>query len=385
MGMSLGQFLLISLLVSDAIATSLYSSGRRTTTALTTNFCTKKESLTISKYFYSIKYDNSFCPARKYFLDLRNNDPSNHKIFIDIGANKGYNFALMYSLWLPHLRIDGRKWFEMAIKDPSIKREAVYGNCNDYKEKLYDLEASEIPKQNSSNLKMLAVDLSTASLQLVRDISSRLTQEFNTQLIIPTLHTAISNFHGTTKSGKCIHSFDERCRISSLGRITIPVTTIDHLWPQLPSLLNLTEEGKLKERRVDILMIDTEGSDALVLEGGSKTLANRLVRLLIFEYHGYCPWPLTTLHEVVKTLHSYGYVCYFEGQNRLWRLSGCWSSLYEFYAWANVICVDHQDPWAAILERYRVKTEDALEYFNSTSGETEYIPPKKKNCTKQDW
>jgi hypothetical protein len=296
----------------------------------------------------------------------------------------------MYSLWLPHLHINGRKWFEMAIKDPSIPREAFYGACDDYKEKLNDFDASQIPKQNSSNLKMLAIDLSLSSLQFVRDISSRLTKELNTQLHIQTLHTAISNFHGTTKSGSCIHSLDERCRISSHGENTIPVTTIDHLWPQLLSLLNFTALEEGKGRRVDILMIDTEGYDALVLEGGASTLSNRLIRLLIFEYHGYCPWPLTSLHEVIKTLHSYGYLCYFEGQNRLWRLSGCWSSLYEFYSWSNVLCVDHQDHWAVILERrYRVRIEEAWHYFNSTPiNQQRFIISEKANCSSPsspDW
>jgi hypothetical protein len=376
----------ISFLTTTDVISLTYSSS----SSVVAHFCSKKESFTISDYFDALNSDDSFCPSRNYFLDLRNNDPDNRKIFINIGSNKGYNFAFMYSLWLPHLHINGRKWFEMAIKDPSIPREAFYGACDDYKEKLNDFDASQIPKQNSSNLKMLAIDLSLSSLQFVRDISSRLTKELNTQLHIQTLHTAISNFHGTTKSGSCIHSLDERCRISSHGENTIPVTTIDHLWPQLPSLLNLTALEEGKGRRVDILMIDTEGYDALVLEGGASTLSNRLIRLLIFEYHGYCPWPLTSLHEVIKTLHSYGYLCYFEGQNRLWRLSGCWSSLYEFYSWSNVLCVDHQDHWAVILERrYRVRIEEAWHYFNSTPiNQQRFIISEKANCSSPsspDW
>jgi hypothetical protein len=412
------EFLLLALLTSGTLSTYTLSSSHSkndrsfsSTRKYSAPVCAKEESVVISKYFVSLKYDKSNCPSRNYLLDLRNNDPDNHKVFIDIGANKGYNFALMYSLWMPHLRINGMKWFEMAIKDSSLRHEDLYGQCQDYKENLDDPRASEIPKQDSVNLKMLAIDLSSTSLQLIRDISLRLTDELNTPLHIKTLHTAMSNTHGTTTSGKCIHSFYEKCRISSSGRLTIPVTTIDHLWPQLPSLLNLTEEegrvktkeGSLrkgrskdeangKESRVDILMIDTEGYDPLVLAGGESTLSNRLVRLLIFEYHGDCPWPLTALHDVTKKLHSYGYVCYFEGQNRLWRLSGCWSPLYECHAWSNVLCVDHQDPWAEILDRYRVRNEDALNYFNSTTteqqhqhqeGEEEmkYVTRKPKNCT----
>jgi hypothetical protein len=384
-------FLLISLLASGTLSRPSSSSNDKSSRLFSLThkhssapICTKNESLIISKYFHSLRFDKSSCPSRRYFLDLRNNDPDNHKIFIDIGANKGYNFALIYSLWLPHLQINGKKWFEMAINNSTFRSEDVYGHCDDYKEKLYDLKASEIVKQDSLNLKMLAIDLSSTALQLIRDISSRLSQELMIPLFIQTLHTAMSNIHGNTTSGKCIHSVYERCRISSSGRLTIPVTTIDRLWPQLPSLLNLTKEKGGKERKVDILMIDTEGFDAMVLEGGASTLSRRLARLLIFEYHGDCPWPLTPLHDVIKTLHSYGYVCYFEGQNRLWRLSGCWSSLYEMHSWANVLCVDHQDPWAKILDRYQVRSEEAKEYFNSISAlaeQQEFVIQTPKDCT----
>jgi hypothetical protein len=62
----------------------------------------------------------------------------------------------------------------------------------------------------------------------------------------------------------------------------------------------------------------------------------------------------------VQELDGFGYDCFFEGQSRLWRITGdCWDSLYEFHKWSNVMCLLRTDIWMKSIHRYIV-TKDKL-------------------------
>ena len=64
---------------------------------------------------------------------------------------------------------------------------------------------------------------------------------------------------------------------------------------------------------IDILMIDTEGHDALVLKGADKLIKHDKVRCIIFEYHGLEPWRTLRLEDTIRFLDLHRYSCYFEG------------------------------------------------------------------------
>jgi hypothetical protein len=73
---------------------------------------------------------------------------------------------------------------------------------------------------------------------------------------------------------------------------------------------------------VDILMIDTEGHDPLVLQGSRGLLQQALIRVVIFEYHHVGLWNQFKLQDIMLELDSYGYDCFFQGQARLWPITG---------------------------------------------------------------
>jgi hypothetical protein len=110
---------------------------------------------------------------------------------------------------------------------------------------------------------------------------------------------------------------------------------------------------------VDILMIDnTEGHDGLVLMGAKHLFKQRAIRCVIFEYHSVLPWGEMRLEDTVKELDSLGYDCFFQGQNRLWRITGsCWHSNYEFHLWSNVMCIERNDVWLATIQPFIMKIE----------------------------
>lgn len=112
----------------------------------------------------------------------------------------------------------------------------------------------------------------------------------------------------------------------------------------------------MSDRMVDILTIDTEGFDWRVLRGAGNVLAR--TRYLEFEYHDV--WEEgELLKDAVDYLEELGFVCYFAGVGRLFKLTnGCWvNELYEVRVWSNVACVHRSEPaWLGIMEDYYQKT-----------------------------
>ncbi|GMH76085.1 hypothetical protein TrST_g9444 [Triparma strigata] len=124
----------------------------------------------------------------------------------------------------------------------------------------------------------------------------------------------------------------------------------------------LVEQYEIKE--IDVLAIDTEGYDPLVLSGASKTLKERKVRYIEFEFHIKGPWVGTSLSSKIEDLDRFGYDCFWAGKDDkknvgvLWPLTGTrnWDPRYDdVRAWSNIVCVDRLDQWAAVLEEYIYK------------------------------
>ena len=88
---------------------------------------------------------------------------------------------------------------------------------------------------------------------------------------------------------------------------------------------------------VGVLSIDTEGHDALVLEGARGLLARHAVQIVEFEYHFLPLWTERALHSTVAWLNELDYACFWQSNSGLLApvLPGC-----SYVAlWSNVVCV----------------------------------------------
>ena len=100
---------------------------------------------------------------------------------------------------------------------------------------------------------------------------------------------------------------------------------------------------------VDILSVDTEGTDPDVLAAGTETL--KKTRYLEFEVHRDAvdsPWGSTTLKSVIGRLHDLQFDCFWQSnQGGLFQITNCWNATYEeqSFTWANVMCVRRNDDW----------------------------------------
>ncbi|CAB9500027.1 expressed unknown protein [Seminavis robusta] len=151
----------------------------------------------------------------------------------------------------------------------------------------------------------------------------------------------------------------------------VPAITIDNYVAQHVSTSTSTT-------RIPFVSIDVEGYDFTLMKAAPDTLQR--TDYLEFEFHSHGDWANQTLHDATDMLEQFGFVCYWAGQNQLWRISSCWMDVYgSFHGWSNVACVNplHQPGLAAKMEHvFEASQEAALLNIDIIDNNK---PPRKKS------
>lgn len=113
------------------------------------------------------------------------------------------------------------------------------------------------------------------------------------------------------------------------GMMRVPATSVDEF----------TRERGI---RINILLIDTEGNDARVLYGARDVLTNQKPSYVVFEVHKKGEWKKIQLSDVLEFLRELGYVCFWAGKGKLYRITDCWNDSYNVKTWSNIAC-HHRD------------------------------------------
>ena len=101
---------------------------------------------------------------------------------------------------------------------------------------------------------------------------------------------------------------------------------------------------------INMLLIDTEGSDFDVLFGAGDVLDR--TEYLEFEYHEVGSWSNYHIMDAVNLLDQKQFTCYWLGDEELWRITGCYIGYYDLiHQWSNVGCVHRsQKELASVME-----------------------------------
>ena len=150
------------------------------------------------------------------------------------------------------------------------------------------------------------------------------------------VHAAVSNKSGVAAAPGSARVGEEALSASLRpSRGSIPVRAI--------ALDDYLAETKMAG--VDIVSIDTEGFDALVLEGMRGALAAQRVSVFEFEYHWSGFWAAAhpearSLQATLSWVSALGYGCFWTGGDGcLAPASGpCWRDSFEFRSWSNLVC-----------------------------------------------
>ncbi|KAL6772152.1 hypothetical protein ACKKBG_A29120 [Auxenochlorella protothecoides x Auxenochlorella symbiontica] len=312
-------------------------------------YCRSEHSNELAWHFRNQTVDVPFytaCPGSGWLERFHELAPSAPLMVVDIGCNKGYSSAHVFSLWAPEL---GFAPNTLRTKRPEVP----CGTCADCNE-----QVKSTVKKHSAPLTLFCVEPSMrnfAHLILTRDAFFPPTSPPDLQWYI--VNAAVSNVTGVSHFPRgCV---DELCSLQGNSDGTrprdfdyVPLTTLDALVKDyaIPA--------------IDILKIDTEGFDATVILGSMEVLARGRVSLLTFEYHEVGVWREYALRDVVEKLDGLDYVCYFDSKQTLSRMTSCWDPAYEYYNWSNVVCVKRTHFMYAELEAMSSRFErHRAEYF----------------------
>ena len=105
-------------------------------------------------------------------------------------------------------------------------------------------------------------------------------------------------------------------------------------------------------QRINVLLSDAVGWDFEVLLRGKETL--KRTDYLEFSYGWKGAWgrraKLGTMEHVLDFLEPLGFVCYWAGDQKLWRISKCWLPHYESKYWSSVACVSVKNAPAGLIQ-----------------------------------
>mmetsp|Transcript_33195 Transcript_33195/g.69843 ORF Transcript_33195/g.69843 Transcript_33195/m.69843 type:complete len:276 (-) Transcript_33195:571-1398(-) len=244
--------------------------------------------------------------------------------YVNIGANKGFNvndFLYRYQVSWSTTPAD---WFQNIISETNksgfhVADFLLCGACGACTAK----PPPRVRWSSARQIQVVAVELVTENVRLL--------QSLFTKLNVPGMivHAAASNVEGSTFEPTEVRpGIENRGMHSALSTTAhVDIITVDRL--AATHAIGI----------IDLLSIDTEGSDALVLAGATQLLQSRRVRMLEFEYHSKGGWQRPgMLHDVVNTLASFGYTCFWQGNSGRLAPLLPWCDGFEFRKWSNIVC-----------------------------------------------
>ena len=303
---------------------------------------------------------NSECPSGAWLDAIGPMVAQKQMLFLNIGANKGYAVADFMMRFAPgdesayetcNVTYDGwHKQLQVLAKGkmerPKLEVAKLCGACSDCTKS----RPPAVPHRHAerSKIRVLAVELLQSNARRLESLFKHF------GVAGEVIHAAASNATGVARIS------DNEGKNDEVNSVVDGASSDTSSLTELPLV---SVDAVLNERRisrVDLLTIDTEGHDALVLEGAMEALRSRRVRLVEFEYHGCGMWASSSgsgrsLRTTLDTLHRHaGFRCFWQGDARpapyggnsslvTVDAGGAWCEAYEFRGWSNLICAHTDD------------------------------------------
>lgn len=264
---------------------------------------------------------SSNCPSDRWQYDIRDVMMRPNMRYINIGANVGSNvneFLLMYhSSW----NVSARLWHNQTNTGCG-----VCGAC----------EHAVTGRKRIAGVNTFSI----VAVEMMTSTFVRMEEAFRIfQVPGVALHAAGGDQLKSVFEPNIPRAGYEARGVAARGT-PIPMVTVDALTTMFPCP---------HTQVVDILSIDTEGHDALVLQGAMQGIRKRRFRVIEFEYHGCGMWRTTSLNDTLVALEHHNYSCYWQGNSGI--LSRATTSCnYEFKQWSNLVCA-HEKNILNIFER----------------------------------
>ena len=309
--------------------------------------------------------------AAESYGAIRSANDTEPVIVINVGANKGYNVVSFATLWSNALwqRLNTQVWYtailayadgqgdgvkhgylkwnpDGACKETSWKHRLRHKQQAHSRERTVHVHLLELLPSNRQLLRWLINFTRLSDVAFVHDYAIS-----NATYLAPEPTGWSGNELVSLRDGD--RADRERARWGQ-NKSTIQVLTLD--------------EFMLRQRLDEVwaVVIDTEGYDALVLEGMRRVLAAHRVVYVEFEYHGIGHWgsavPLSERRSLKATqqwLGALGYTCFMEAWDTVAPISGpCWMDAFETRQWSNVVCTHRAELLYNMSEQGYIKRQE---------------------------
>ena len=260
--------------------------------------------------------------------------------FVNVGANKGYKVAEFLQRYVG-LAPTYERWHQALLRHkPGLESDC--GVCQDCL-----APAPALAQGQRASVKVFAIELLGQLARMLRTMF----EEYSIDGAV--IHAAVSN-------ESCI-AFEPRS--VRLGKEFYTIS--EHPHGRRVTCISLEQFSRQYDvGQIDVLTIDTEGWDALVIEGAKSLLSQRRVKVIEFEYHSVGLWSShatrrRNLRDIVSMLTSWQYECFWQGVfGMLAPMSGAsWCDQFEFRSWSNVVCA-HQPDVLRVFHELSVQDHD---------------------------
>jgi FkbM family methyltransferase len=275
-------------------------------------------------------------------------------VYFVVGANKGFEVASIYQR-VANASLTNQQWVQTLQSYGKRKKRKVYRDCGAVCNTCLDspariaapvavsVHAFEMMRSNADWLRFaFEVFGLSASTQLVETVVSNR----NGVATVPNASAAlmVGFERGVAAAGGHADSDGGSGVQSSRTTTLVPMVTLDHY---------MRERGIA---HVNHVAIDAEGFDPLVIEGMQRSLGERRIDVLEFEYGSVGYWSekqadkslrARTLEGTLSLLSGVGYTCFIQGNGGcIIPASGaCYvPALGASHAWSNFVCAHGHGP-----------------------------------------
>ena len=273
-----------------------------------------------------------------------------------IGCNKGLSAIEAHHLGARQEEINRSAWANAYLNHARVKqlrnRPSLEGYCQEMRRPSTPLVGNLTARPDTRTFCVEPLGLNAQLLRKSRDSLGLAPTDF-------AVHRAVLwNVSGYNMSMptydkpglelKNIYDFTATCRHQNCTE-SVPVVTLDQF----------VADKAGKKGTIHFLSIKVEGYEVEILQGGAQTLPR--VQYLEFDYNKVGNWTLYNLNDTIAELeHEYGFICYFIGIQRAWRINGCWRSMYEDHKRSSIGCVNNNHEEARPLLHVMEKVSAAL-------------------------
>lgn len=274
-------------------------------------------------------------------------------VLVNVGANKGYKVPEFLGLWSQQPVANHVQGWQKHLLDyaarvgsTSLKR-ASCGNCN-------DCHASLPAPHSRTGAQVHLLEIAPANQALLRYVLDRAGLDESTVK----LHSCgASNMTQRVPIVKDLWAGEERQGVLTGSKALRFARANATMHVSAVALDELFRDHRLD--RIYQVSIDTEGFDALVLEGMRGTISQRRVSIIEFEVNQMGFWrprapERRTVRRAFELLGSAGYSCFWETKHALLPASGpCFDKRLDKtqrLRWSNVVCA-HEPEVLSVLQK----------------------------------